>query len=969
MKIYFYFNNIFIYTFIYFLLIQNIISKEINYDISIFENKTIDHLRQIFWTTINSIDDINKKNNYIYENENILHSKSYIEIKNNLIEIFDKINDENKIELLIENIKKNKYFTFNNITDFKNFIQKNDLPKNFLINFAFNIDKYDRTEREVINSESDFIKFYKREQLINLINNKLDEYKFNVSQIKEIVLNNIDNFYFNDIKSYLSKKNKNELVQIIYGFEYFCYNTEISDKDGCYVAYHLYNHRNLEKYTRDDLNLYLSNYIKKLNIEYAIEDFIFYIENRGFTYPNNNELIKQLKSKQDSIIAFETYYRRQINNTNSLKYLTNYINKFSTEKIKDILDWGISLYPELGDKYIFDDITASETYLQYGQVKQFVKVKKRDELLKFVYNIHTYQNNITSIYNNETFNILRMSDNMLYNQIFNDTNKNKVLQLKKNFEIYANLHNNNLNMFFKNLQRNQLKIYILSFIQLFYKDKSGIKIPSEKKAIIDSISNLNNDELINTAMEYAQKIKILTTEDLRNFEGDQRIYNPYFSFYENIMDFLRSTDINYLRLWLRKYELIIRKRKSEKYLSGGLKTNFMNINEYTKNEILKVFDIYIYEYPELFNPDQFIKLVGLDRDETPHRYLVENIHNKDLIKKISFSIVGHLQRKNIQTNFNESTFLSIILSNTVNNDNDDNNYIKNRFLYQLFRIINIFPELNNKLFFEKMCINDETKIINGNDIDINKLEDYIKLVKNRINEIANNIEYYYKKTKPDKTRNNDYNAYLREFLLDPDIINDDTLKCRILDGDFYPIFYDYSLFLKDEKDVVIDNIFNKLSLKYNYALKDNEKNDTQKKREAINIIINKYEELQDPSFFDLNYNTIDLNSEILDNSNVKNLYEFLIRSDNRKIFYYCLIANIMKMNYQNKYKVDKNIKIKDIYLKIHFMSRISMIRYILEVASYNVELRENLDIEKLPKLIKKYMLDIGSDNIYDLTLY
>ena len=94
--------------------------------------------------------------------------------------------------------------------------------------------------------------------------------------------------------------------------------------------------------------------------------------------------------------------------------------------------------------------------------------------------------------------------------------------------------------------------------------------------------------------------------------------------------------------------------------------------------------------------------------------------------------------------------------------------------------------------------------------------------------------------------------------------------------------------------------------------------------------------------------------------------EFLEKRNNREIFYYCLIANIILL--ENKKDVN-NGNIKNIYLKIHFMSRISMMRYILDVAKLKKEFKETLSPNKLPNLVKKYMLDIGSDNIYDLAVF
>ena len=64
--------------------------------------------------------------------------------------------------------------------------------------------------------------------------------------------------------------------------------------------------------------------------------------------------------------------------------------------------------------------------------------------------------------------------------------------------------------------------------------------------------------------------------------------------------------------------------------------------------------------------------------------------------------------------------------------------------------------------------------------------------------------------------------------------------------------------------------------------------------------------------------------------------------------------------------IDINNLPEDIYLKIHYMSRNEMIRYILKINEINKKM-VNADI--LPFLVRYYKLDIGSDYIYDLTLY
>ena len=889
--------------------------------------------------------------------------KTSDEIKNLLKnEIFIKLSNFDKYK---EDIEQNQYFKFNTIEDFKERLIDENLPKNFLINFAFNIDKYDRTERYAINSASDYLNYYQKNEIIDFINNKIDYYSFDIDNITKIVLNNIDNFAPTDVKNYYYSKNQKELVQIMYGFEHYCNNGKHNEQDGCQLSYQLYDHNLFPTRSSEDIHLYLSNYIKKININIEdVESFINIIENRGFTYINEKELFGNLNMNElkEYIKAFETYYNRQENTTLKLKFLAQYIDLMNKEDLKNILSWGISKYPELAVKNRFLNIISNELNLKYGQIKEFIKVfDNRAKLLKYAYNIYTYQNNITSIYDKEVFDILRKSEKKLYDQIFKDANKNKDLKKKEIFEEYANLHPNSLKECFKHLQRNQLKECAKALI-IFSTNKKDKNALSSQKEKIESLSSQNNEEILNSALKIANKKNITKSEEFYFSSEDtidEQVY-PYFSYSENIMDFFRSTNIDYLRLWLRKYELIIRKKKSQRFLMGGLKNNFMNINEFSKNDILNAFDIYVYEYPELFDPDKFIKIVGLDTDETPHSFLVKKATNMTYIKKILFSMVGHMQRKNIQLNFNSAKVLSQIVLPSEKSYKKKVK-IKWRYLYQLFRIMNIFPELNNKIIFFSMCDNSSSRVVNIMELNEENNSDFN--LTERLSKIVENINYYYKQKNINdspKNYNND-KAYFDHFIQRQEISSDDVLASRIIDGDFYQIFYDYELYLRDEKNIVIDNIYNNLSVKYNESVvPEDKKNNVKEKINAIKYFINKYEELQDPVYFDLHYNKIDIDSEGY--SNVKDLYEFLNKTDNKNIFYYCLIANIIII------KIPKNYN-RNIYLNIHYMSRVSMIRYILTVANSDSEYKEILSPEKLPKLIKKYMLDIGSDSIYDLTLY
>ena len=957
---------------IFFILITNSIEK---LDFSFLEKQTLDNLRQTHWTAFQIVKEVN-----ILYAEKFLNS--YDIWKNNitreiLISYLSK--DLEFLESnLLEKIKDNQYFSLdkdNALSSLKKIIKNKDLPKNYIINIAFNIDKYDRTQKQAINGVSDYINYYKREEIEKFIENKLDEYfdeNTSKEELSKIVLNNNYIFDYKDISSYINQKTKNELIQIIYGYENYCYNSksEIIEED-CQVPYSLYEHNKLDTYSTKDLIIKIGTFNKKLNLN-NVDEFILKIENRNFIYPNNIDLLNDFNNEElkNNIIAFETYYKRQTKEQKSLKKLKEYIDKMDKDTMTDILDWGINLYPELGEKGIFKDITSSETNLQYGKVKLFLKNTNRDELLKYALNIHIYQNNITSIYDKNIYDFIRMSDNKLYEQIFRDINKNRQLQEKQSFLKYASLHEKDIEQYLYNTERNQLKIIANGLINLYItRIDYTKKMDSTKKELIDSLNSLNKSELIGKILEYTtDESKVYSQNSTEIFEksindDDEKFINRYFNYYSNIMDFFRSTNVKYLRIWLRKYELIIRKLKFNNIdISGGLKTNYMNSKEFTKKEILKIFDIYVYEYPELFTPENFIKYVGLDTGITPHKYLVENVENDEIINKISYSIIGLMQRKNIQIHFEyEETFLSIITEIKTQNpysDDDDDIYIKHRYLYILFRLINILPELNNMHLFNIMCVNDKTRIINMDEFMIKIIEGFYD--NDGLNKIVNNIKYYYNKTNQEVRYDNEPIIYINNFL--NRIINE-TIQSRVIDGDFYPIIYDYSLYLNDEKEIVINNIFNKLLMEKKITIDKNNYSKSDK-ISAICEAINKYEELQNSTYFDQRYNCIDNKSEeYLDYSE---LFEFLQKSDNKNLFYYCLVANILK--YEYNYENDSE-NITDIFLKIHYMSRISMIRYILDVAKFKGIFREKLSKNNLQRLVNKYMVDIGSDNIYDLTLY
>lgn len=115
--------------------------EEIHYDF--LNYKTQDHLRQIFWSAKSifkgKIDEI--KIDY----ETMWSDCDIKEIKNKIISYFN--NNIAQFKDNIDYIKNNQYFKVTNDITINKLIEKEDLDKNYLINFAFNIDKYDRTQK------------------------------------------------------------------------------------------------------------------------------------------------------------------------------------------------------------------------------------------------------------------------------------------------------------------------------------------------------------------------------------------------------------------------------------------------------------------------------------------------------------------------------------------------------------------------------------------------------------------------------------------------------------------------------------------------------------------------------------------------------------------------------------------------------------------------------------------------------
>ena len=945
----------------------------------LFESMTLDRIRQIYW---NILIDLNSKipasslgqrmqKTYIGET---LHSLTRNETITDLVESLRTLSDDFPYYKDI-NLFEKKLNDIDQFTSLDNIIT-DEMPKNFVINFAINIDKYERTKERKIDGISDYINYMTKDKIIEYILDKMEQYNELKENFKEIVLGD-KILNFKDINKHYYNKTSEELIQIIYGFENYLFNVKNMNSSDPTSAY------NSKEYNHDEIeegNLFTAAvlYAAEASIS-TIDDSLTKIENRNFEYMNNEVIFNKMSSTefQNNILAFEKYYKRQMNISKSLRGLNEYTKNMPETYRRKILRWGFSIYPELYESGRFQDIISNEINYQYGHVKEFVQVTERNILLRFAYNIHTFQNEIKSIYSDELFNIYRYKNEKLYELILSDTNLNRNLQLKTTFVNFADLHKDFFCKYLENLQRNQLKKISKVLIELYFKENEyeidSYQKPSEYLSRLEDMMGSDTPDILYDAENFVNttKMEIESTASFFQLNKDllKEYVNDYFGYYNNIMDFLRATNVIYLNQWLRKYEKIIRQKKLYTNIEGGLQNNILNDDETSKQNILETYDIYLEEYPELFEPRKFIEIVGLNTDKTPHKKLVElfyNINesnNKDIIMRVAYSMTGHFQRKNIQTSLDVTNFISELQNILNNTDSNTNDYTK--YLYQFFRIINIFPELINNKLFELICINNDTRVIS-------LYEDYdFKLYfKRDLVKLSKNIQYYFNKTNKYDNKNIDsmtpeqLQKYIWDFSEDQLFAEDFDLKSRILDGDFYPIIYDYNEnYLNSIDEEHFNFIYNNIKLKCleNYPCK-NFSNSTDihgKMQEIINNIKN-VQEFQEPSFFDKYF-------DYIDGKDKDELYQILVNSTNKELKLYTIIANIIKIETVEKSgNINADNLPEDIYLKIHYMSRNSMIRYILEIKEINPEMI-NGDI--LPLLVKYYMLDIGSENIYDLTLY
>ena len=881
----------------------------------------------------------------------------YGSVKNSSMNIDDFVKKMDEIDL----------FYYNN----SDYLFSNQLPRNFLINFAINIDKFDRIKNNRIDGIYDYINFLTNETIIEYLKNKSIEYKEDFEKnFDKIVLNRI-NINFKSAADYYKNKSREELINIIYGIENYVYNIlNKSDDD-----FNFYHHENLLNFDTKDLHQLIALYNKTMFIE-NIEDFIYRIELRNFAYIIYSEFTEHMTENEliGKLLTLEQYYKRQTNQTKSLRGLKEYISEMTNSTKKRILNWGLSLYPELYSNGIFQDISSSEITLKYGELKDFIESTERSLLLRYAYNIHSFQNYIPSYYDKRSFNFYRYNNDQLYELILSDTNKNSLLQDKNTFLEFGDLKKDNFTIYISRLTRSQLKKIVRSLVWIYYEKKIYIdsyRVHSEESIKTHVIELLDNKKLLLKANYYIDELyndnppkTSVFFEENKKFLQEKK--DNYLGYYNNVFDFLRSTDVHYLKVWLRKYEKYYRNQFHINGIQGGMKYNFLD--GYLDNDILEMFDFFYTKFEDNFEPDIFIKIVGLDNDITPHKYLTELFYSIgepnviETIMKILYSLCGYFQRKNIQTSFDVEKFI-YILNYTLKTKPD--NHIQS-YVFQLFRLINLFPELNNKKIFDIICLNNDTRIIY-----LNRDNGYDYYFKRDMLKLAKNVQYYLNNTGQTNNQNLDKMDHegLKNFILtyteSPQISNKFELKSRILDGYFDFIIYDYFRKYLDSLDenrvnFIFNNVKSKCEKNYPCNKTSDARTIEEKKNEIINDIKN-VQEFQNPEFFDNNF-------DYIENIEKGSFNEFLVNSTIKDLKLFTIVTVIIKLEKCETKKEDSSCKefISNFDYHIFRMSRNEMIRYILKESQNNTDM---INEKMLPILVNYYMLDLASDNIYQLTLY
>ena len=900
----------FIFIIFYFLNIIHFINSDTIEDfLKYFDSKTDEELFYILLTL-----------------ENITGTKinnKYINKRNNLTKEIKKIYEQNfpssNIESFDELIENNSKFK-NSSNEY--LFNINNTDRFLLIHWAINLYKYLTRNKVLVGGIIDYINYLKESEIVDYINKNLNEELNDIEKRNKIILN-IQNLKAPaNIYSYISSKSTTNLIQYIYNFEYYSSLIKgIPESSSSYVREQLYT------LSHNELLNIIYDYLNEFSELRQYHKFIQKIENKNYIYLETNEYVNGMDNKTLPIVslACEYYNRKSQKIYKSLRKIRNYISKIPSKYLKKYISEKLKLYPELLQSNRTIDIYYNKKYFEYDEVQDFLTLQKRIYILKYYLNlVYIYNEG-----NNEILdNIYYFSNKFIYGLLVRITNKYRILQNKISFKEIADLNQNNLKSYLESRPRFQL-IKILNETRNYHLDIN--KLNDESIEFSKLIKQESNELIsyITTMIVSNETSKFMHISKERFFKN-----SPLFG---DITDLLRAVNINYLKKWLFLIESYFRKIEGRNNIMGGIKNDFFN--DIPKSKIIEMIYIYFNEYEELREPKNFIKIIQITN--TSHELIV-NLNNTDLCETVKI-LDGYSKRKNIQINFGE---------NIINYLDDCSNF-RNQYIYFLFRLLAIFPELNSKTIFQ-LITQGENREINP----ILKYEDiiYNKLSQSELLYFAKNIQKYYNSINIEKEKIDleNGNVNLKQYIMSK--INENKLI------EDYPVIYSLLFYNETEylffdnyknyfsrnsnrKNVIYNNTKNYLFNKYNINLTNN-------KIELLDEIISNYTEFQDPRFFFKNIDPLTEKTEI----------ELYNNYDKNILFKYAIVCFILKY--------EKNTSNNDLFDYKYFyqMNKNELVIYIHKSINDLNILFENM-IFIMNYYISNYYLNYNEEDIYYLTLY
>ena len=823
------------------------------------------------------------------------------------------ISDTNEFEQLIQSNYK-----FINSTNEELF--NINTERYLLILWAINLNKYLTKDKVFVGGLIDYINYLPNQDILNFININMEknpELKENIEMRNNIILNIKNLKKPVNVYVYLNEKTDKNLIQYIYNYEYYSYliKKEQSRTSSQYVREELFT---LEK--NELLNI-VYEYVNEFQETKKFHNFIQKIENKNFKYVSPEEYIEDevLFNYNKICMACEYYNRRNKGINKALRSLSDYIFQINSYYKRKYIIEKFKLYPELLQNKRFEDIYKNDSHNKYDEVQDFLYVQPREQILKYylnlgyLYKVDNYFDILDNIYYYSNKHII-----ILINKI---TNKNQTLQNIKSLENIAHLNKNNISCYLESKPRRQLQL-ILKDTRKYYLDVNKFYV--EKTELPNLLLQKNNALIsyITTIIGLNETLKFINLTKKYTFES-----SPEFG---DITDFLRAININYLKKWLFLFEKYSREEKKYNNIYGGMKYSLsLEIDKKSKNDIIDMIIIHLNQYEQFKIPENFIELIQIPNNTSHH--LILNL-SLDSLNEVVEILDCYSKRKNLQINFGERNIYEVI------NCNDN----RNKCIFFLFRLLAIFPELNDPLIFNL--------ITTGKNKEINPLINYADVIytQNNLLYLAKNIQKYINETNIEKDSTDFEKENIKQYIITK-IENEKLIKnnpityCRLFYNETEFLYFEnYQHYLKrnwpKRNETIINNCKTYFTEKYNINL-------TNITIEIMDEIISNYSEFKDPKFF---FNNIDPLKE--DEMKIFKKYD---KSTLIKYAFVCFIFNYNnssnhEFEYRNFYQMNKNELV--IYVN-------------------NIMTKLEIKFDKLNEHIRKNYLNYSEEDINYLTLY